>query len=620
MIDLEIWRKAWALLDARERRQAWMVLTISIVAALTSALMVGSVLPFLSVLAEPERIRTVPALAWIYDTFGFQSDYRYLVALGLFVLVVITLTSSVQVLKTWVIARFSMMRIHSISYRLLAAYLRQPYEFFLNRHTGEMSTRILAETQQLVQHLLRPAAETIAAMFTVGAIVTMLFWLEPVVALVSFVCVGGVYAAIYWFSRRALRRLGVVRAETNSLRFRITNEALVGIKDIKLLGKEEPYLSSFAEPSRTMSHSMAMVQVVSLVPKYALEAIAFGGIIMLCLIVIDPVTISSSDALGDLLPLLGLFAFAGQRMMPELQKLYQSLAHLQAGAAAVSIVYDDLVKTQSRRSFDPSEVSCLSMAKQLDLVGLTYQYPNSQDAGVREINLRIHAGEKIGIIGGTGAGKTTLADLILGLLSPTEGDIIADGVVVNEANVRAWQRCVGYVPQDIFLTDSSVAENIALGVPRKEIDRNRVENAAKTARFDTFVQESLPDGYDTAIGERGVRLSGGQRQRIGIARALYHDAELIVFDEATSALDNATESEVMSSIEGLPGDKTVVMIAHRLSTVQACDKIIVMEKGKVVGFDTWEVLLKQNTVCQRLASGTHPAEFQSAETELGTSR
>lgn len=601
MIDLNTWKKVWALLDPHERRSAGVVLGIVILGALSSALMVGSILPFLSVLAEPARIQSVPTLTWAYAVFGFESDFSFLVGLGIVALGMIVLTSAIQILNTWAVSRFTMMRIHSISYRLMAAYLRQPYEFFLDRHTGEMGTRILAETQQLVQHFLRPAAEAVAAMFTIVAIVGLLLWLQPVVALVALVSVGGLYAIVYWLSRRALKRLGHVRATANSARFRITNEALGGIKDIKLLGRESAYVSRYGTPSRDMAAAMSTIQLVSLVPKFALEAIAFGGIILLCLTLMDPQSLASEGALGDILPLLGLFAFAGQRLMPELQKLYQSLANLQAGAAAVDMVHDDLVCRAGGGELSRSIEAGLSLRKEFVLDDVSYQYPDAAHAGVSDIALRIRAGEKVGIVGGTGAGKTTLADLILGLLSPAKGYILVDGIAVTESNVRAWQRSVGYVPQDIFLTDSSVAENIALGVPPEEIDLDRVKKASRIARLDEFIRSDLPHGYATEVGERGVRLSGGQRQRIGIARALYHDADLIVFDEATSALDNRTEAEVMAAMKALPGDKTVIIIAHRLSTVQACDRIVVMEKGRIVGCDKWDVLMSKNQAFQRIA-------------------
>jgi len=601
MIDLSAWKKAWTLLETRERRNAWIVLAIIIVGGLSSAMMVGSVLPFLSVLAQPRNIETTPALNWAYNTFGFTSDYTFLVGLGLALLVVIVVASAIQIVKTWAVARFAIMRMHSLSSRLMASYLRQPYEFFLNRHSGDMGTLILTETQQLVGQFLRPAAEAIASIFTIIAIIALLLWAEPLVAVLSFTVLGGTYSLTYWLSRRSLKRLGAVRAEANSARFRIANEALGGIKDIKLLGRERDYLARYDAPSYKMAQANTTVQVISIMPKFVLEAIAFSGIILLCLLLMDPQNLTSGGGVGDVLPVLGLFAFAGQRLMPELSKLYQSLAQMQAGSAAVDIVYRDLMLQEDVAELPKTRPVGSGLRQQLSLDAVSYHYPDASHAGVREVTLTIAAGEKIGIVGGTGAGKTTLADIILGLLNPANGRLVIDGVPVTQNNLRAWQQSVGYVPQDIFLTDASLSENIALGVPHKDIDQTRVEEAARIAQIDQFITSDLPEGYKTTIGERGVRLSGGQRQRIGIARALYHNANLIMFDEATSALDNHTEAEVLAAIETLPGDKTVVMIAHRLSTVKQCDRIIVMEAGAIVGIGSWDSLIETNAAFQKIA-------------------
>lgn len=605
MIEFSTWKKAWALLDAQERRSAWIVLAIIIMGALASAVMVGSVMPFLAVLADPSRIETTPALAWGYDAFGFTSTYGFMVALGLASFAVILLSSAIQIAKAWTVTRFAMMRVHSISHRLLATYLAQPYAFFLDRHSGDMGPRVLSESGQVVGQFLRPAAEFIAASLTTLAIVGLLLWVEPLVAALSFAVLGGIYGAIYLGTRRILRHLGQVRVEANHARFRLANESLTGIKDIKLLGRESAYLDRFEGPSIRMAITEVKIAVLSQVPQFALQAVALGGVILLCIVLVDPAGVASGAALGGLLPVIGVFAFAGQRLMPELSKLYQSLTQIQAGSAAVDAVYEDFILGRSRAPLSRRQVVGLGLRHSLRLEGASYSYSNADQAGVCDVSVTIRVGEKIGIVGSTGAGKTTLADVILGLLEPTRGRLVVDGTDITHDNLRSWMQSVGYVPQDIFLTDASVAENIALGVPSEEIDYDRMRRAAKIARIDRFVEDELLKGYQTQVGERGVRLSGGQRQRIGIARAMYHDADLIVFDEATSALDNLTEAEVMNAIDALPGDKTVIMIAHRLSTVKRCDRIVVLDKGRVVGCDSWPMLMSENSAFQRIAlSGT----------------
>ena len=286
--------------------------------------------------------------------------------------------------------------------------------------------------------------------------------------------------------------------------------------------------------------------------------------------------------------------------MPDLQKVYLSATQLRYGAAAVEKVHDSLFSGENSGELPRKMPKRLGLTSGFSLEAVCYRYPKAKVGGLCEITLAVKAGEKIGIVGSTGAGKTTLADIILGLLRPNSGMLCVDGELITDKNMRSWQQSVGYVPQNIFLTDASISQNIALGVLANEVDVDRVHRSAEIAQLDGFICRELSEGYDTEIGERGVRLSGGQRQRIGIARALYHRADLIVFDEATSALDNLTERDVMSAINGLPGEKTVLIIAHRLSTVKVCDRIIVLDKGRIVGLGSWDELIAQNAKFQEL--------------------
>lgn len=601
MTDKRAIAKAWALLDARERRNAFKVLGVMIVGAFASAVMVVSVFPFLSVLANPALIRENPVLAQIFETGGFTSDYRFLVALGIAAIVVIVLSNLILIVQIWAVTRYTQMRVHSISRRLLGHYLAQPYDFFLGCHSGDMSTNILGEAQIVVQQFLRPLAELISALLTVVAVVSALLITDPFVATISMGTFAVIYGGVMLLSRRYVRRMGEERAEANRSRYRIAGEALGGIKDVKLLGREVAYLDRYSGPSADMARSQIGVGVISQAPRFAIQIVAFGGIIVLCLALLDPEALEAREALGGILPLVGLLAFAGQRLMPELQKLYQSITQMTAGAAALHRVHDDLFGGV-QRPIDRTQHAPLGLRDTLTLDGVTYAYPGADRAGLRDVSLTIRAGERIGVVGSSGAGKTTLADVILGLLTPEAGTLLADGKEIGPENLRAWQRSVGYVPQDIFLTDASLSENIALGLRPEEIDSGKVEQAARIAQLHDFAMDQLPDGYATLIGERGVRLSGGQRQRIGIARALYHDADLIVFDEATSALDNLTEREVMASIEALPGDKTILMIAHRLSTVKVCDRIVMMDAGRVADVGAWEELVARNAAFKALAA------------------
>lgn len=600
-MDCSTLRKAWALLDVRERRSAGFVLLIMMISALSAAVMVGSIVPFIAVLADPSTVEATPSLRWAYECFGFTSVYQFLIALGVACFAAIVAGSLLQVLRAWAVARYSYRHAHALSQRLLARYLAQPYPFFLDRNSGDMGLRVLVESRQVIAQFLRPVAELLAATLTTAAIAGLLLMLNPLIALSAFAALGGTYALIYAFTHRMLNELGRERLENNRLRHRVATDALSGIKSIKLVGRESAYAERFAGPSRAFSRAEIRIDVISQVPRFALQAIALSGVILLCLVLADSGVVRSDSDLGGFFSTLGLFVFAAQRLLPELSKLYSGLAQLQTGQALVDKLYDELVTQGQTATLPDTTPAALGLSHSLVLDQVTYTYPESERAGLHEVSLRIRAGEKIGIVGCTGSGKTTLADIILGLLEPESGRLLVDRVPISRHNQRAWMRSVGYVPQDIFLSDAPIADNIALGIAPEQIESERLERAAQTARIDQFIKDELPKGYQTHVGERGVRLSGGQRQRIGIARALYYDADLIVFDEATSALDTVTEADVMTAIDALPGNKTVLIIAHRLSTVKRCDRIVVLDMGHLVGCDTWDALMAENTAFQRIA-------------------
>lgn len=597
-------KNGWALLDKKERSQAALVLTVVVLSAATSAMMVSSIMPFLAAVANPSRIHEVPVFAWLYRAGRFNSDYGFIVALGLAALIVIVLANVIHVLRVYLVVKFSTMRMHSLSTRLLSVYMRQPYEFFLNKHSGELGTQILAETQQIVQNFYRPAFEAVASGLTIIAIVSLLLWVNPLIASLSLLVAGGFYVGSFAVSQKIVAKQGLTRATANRNRFRIVSEALSGIKDVKLVGRERNYVDRYSSASIDMALTEVHIGVISQLPQYVMQIVSFGGMIILGLVLLDPNGLSSGEALSSLLPLLGVFAFAGQRLIPELSKLYAAATQLNYGSSIVESIYGDLEGERTLPLLPAPDVPPMGLRTYLHLLDVGFSYPGTEADALAGISVRIEAGERVGVVGGSGSGKTTLADVLMGLLRATSGKVFVDGVEVTDANVVAWQRSVGYVQQGIFLSDATILENIALGLALEQIDHGRACEAARMARLDEFVSRHLPEGYKTIVGERGVRLSGGQRQRIGIARALYNHADLIVFDEATSALDTVTEREVMESIENLPGNKTVILIAHRLSTLEKCDRLLVLDHGKVVAFGTWEDLLVSSPHFQKLASSS----------------
>lgn len=586
------------ILLPRERRNFYILVVVTTISALLEASSIASILPLLSVLSDPGLIESNAYLAFGYRITQADSisQFQFYLAIAAFVMVVMGLL--LKTLMTYAITRYSAMREYSISSRLLQGYLHQPYEWHLSHHSAELSRSILAEVAGLVGQVLQPLLRLIASASLVLFLVLLLFLAEPMVAIIVACVLSVVYLGIYTSVRNYLARLGERRLAANAERFRMTQEALEGVKYVKLRSLEDVYIGRFNTPARIVAQASAMVQVLRDMPRYILEIIAFGG--MLIFIMFN--LVGESRGLTQMIPTLGLVAFAGMRLLPALQVVFSMLASLRSGKPIVQSIAQDLRDAHSgNRGTGGPEPTPLPLTKHLRIEALEYGYPNADQAALNGLDMHVPAHTTVGIVGGTGAGKTTAIDLILGLLDPTGGRIVVDDVEITAQNRRNWQQTLGYVPQTIFLTDDSVAANIAFGLLPEDIDKDRLIAAAKAASLHDFVTSELPDGYDTPLGERGARLSGGQRQRIGIARALYFDPEVLVFDEATSALDNITEREVMAAIENLSGQKTIIMIAHRLTTVKNCDRIFLLEHGRVSASGAFEELAQQSDTFREMA-------------------
>ena len=590
-------KKVLALLSHQERQRGALVMVMVIIMAVLETVGVASIMPFLSVMGDPEAVENTPYLLAIYNAFGFQSKQDFLMALGIGAFCIVLFSAAFRIFTTYAINRYTQMRRHSVGERLLETYLRQPYEFFLNRHSGDMAKSILSEVDQLVQNVIKPGFDAIAYSVVALAIILFLIIQDPWLALGVGVVVGGSYVLIFTAVQKHLTKIGQERASANRERFTAAGEALGGIKDIKLLGREQAYLTRFRPSSARFSRHQATNLTLTETPRYLIEAIGVGGVIGLALFLMV-----RSDNFGQVLPVLGLYAFAGYKLLPAAQRIYGGFAKLRFGAAAVDEIHKDLHEREALAEIRNLPTDRLEVTNAINLDHLGFTYPGSDTPALQNINLNIPAGSSVGLVGGTGAGKTTLVDLILGLLRPTEGELQVDDTPITEQNLRQWQASLGYVPQDIFLVDATVAENIALGIPKSRVDHQKVEECARMAQVHEFIMNQLPHQYETEVGERGVRLSGGQRQRIGIARALYHDPAILVFDEATSALDNATEKAVMGAVNALSHEKTIIMIAHRLSTVENCDQIVLLELGKITASGQYKLLLEKNKKFQEIAN------------------
>lgn len=599
-------RKFWATLTPQERGKVLLLTGAVMVMATLEVINVSAIMPFLTAATNPGTIQDDPLLSFLYTRLGFDDEGRFLVALGLAVFSLMLLSNAWLAFTAWMQARFVWSWNHTLSTRLLKRYLCRPYEYFLTRNTADLSKNILSEVQQISAGLLLPAIEGFGRAVVAASIIVVLFLTEPLLALLVTVIVGGAYGLVFSLARHTLDRVGVERLAANQERFTVASEALGGIKDVKLLGKEREFLARFERPSARFSEYQATSQIIGALPRYAVEPIGFGSVVLIVVYLI-----SSRGDLSAIVPVLGFYAFAGYRLMPAVQQAFRGLTQIRFFAPALQNLLDEMGEISELPTvhvisgpINGRAPARLCLERGLELRNVSFRYPGSEVEAVRDLSLSIAAKSTVGLVGATGSGKTTVADLILGLLRPQAGDILVDGIPITEANLAEWQAMLGYVPQHIFLMDASVAENIAFGVPREQIDMEAVREAARIAMIDDFVVKELPRGYDTVVGERGIRLSGGQRQRIGIARALYRNPSVLVFDEATSALDNRTEEAVMNAIRSLLGSRTVIIIAHRLSTLRDCDVIHMLDHGRLVGSGSFRELVKGEGRLAKLARPT----------------
>lgn len=600
---LDIYLKLYDILDARERKLTLLVFVLMVIVALFEAVGVASIMPFMAVMANPGIVETNVYLAAIYDRLGFVSTDAFLFFLGMVFLVLIVGSLAFRAFAFWVQVRFAQKRNHAWSCRLVSRYLNRPYDWFLNQHSGNLGASILDETLRVVDGALYPAMQLISQGLVAAVLFLLLVVVDPTLAVSMAIVLGGAYAGFYLTVRRYIGRAGQDIRNANRKRFKITGEMFGGIKDVKVGALEDTFVDRFREPSLLFAKRQIAIRTLSALPPFAMQALIFGGIMVVMLYFL-----ASRGDLQTALPIFTLYALAGYRLMPALQAIYNHLSQIRANTAILDGVYEHLREVPSeskstRGGPDPSASHpVVGLRDRLQLIDVSYRYPGADRDALDGVNVEIRAYTTVGLVGPTGSGKTTLVDVILGLLSPERGMLVADGLQITPDLGRAWSRNIGYVPQQIFLADDTISGNIAFGIPAEEIDQTAVERAARIANLHDFVVTELKDGYATLIGERGVRLSGGQRQRIGIARALYRDPDLLILDEATSALDNLTERAVMDAVHNLSRKKTIILIAHRLSTVRQCDRIFYLEHGRILGAGTYEELVEDNDRFRRLAS------------------
>ena len=595
---LKVIKQLFVLLTDKQLKQFYLLQVLVVIMAFTELLGIASIAPFMALVGDISILETNGVFAQLYKMSGLNNPMDFLFYTGVIVLVMLTFSTVISMFTTWRLSIFGARIGTEIADRLYSYYMQQSWQFHASGSSAQLTKQVSTEaariSSQIVQPLMIMNSKLVLALFISISIVIY----DPVIAILGLFIFSLAYFVLYRLVRQKLESNGQQLSEVSTQRFRLMNEGFGGIKDVLLLNRSHDFITRFHDSGKVFARAQGTNIAISQVPRYFIELIAFGAMISLVLVLIKV----HSGNLGEVLPILAVYALAAFKLLPALQQIYSSLSQIKGNTAAFEAVKDDL-----ERSFDSQKTSSdtvvstpIDLKRSIKLSNIEFSYPGKERPAVDGVNMSIPVNSVIGLVGSSGSGKSTLIDLLLGLLTPQQGGIYVDDIRITADNKRAWQDLLGFVPQSIFLSEGSIAENIAFGIPAKDISLKQVNKALNLANLTELV-EQLPDGVNTRVGERGVQLSGGQRQRIGIARALYHEAEVLVFDEATSALDGITEKIVMDAIHEFSGQKTIVMIAHRLKTVEKCDLIYFMEHGKIIDHGTYQELVVRNVKFKEMA-------------------
>lgn len=594
-------RELFSLLEPEQRKKFYKLQFLVILMAFAEIIGVASIAPFMALVGNIDLLEKENILSSIYLYLGFVTPRDFVFWLGVGVLSVLATAASISMYTTWRLSLFGARVGADLSNRLYTHYLNQNWLFHVNQNSAQLTKQIANEAGRVTNQMIKPLLFINSKLAIVIFILIGLFYYDPIVAISGLLLFASSYIILYLIVRVRLQNNGKALSLLAKKRYQLMNEAFGGIKDLLLLGRKQDFIERFNQSSVLLAQSMGSNAVIAQVPRYFMEFIAFGGMIALVLYLLA----KHQGDLGVVLPVISVYALAAFKLLPAFQQIYGNMTQLKIGEAAFDAIKEDLIASQTKEQVMEinHNLGRLEPKKSISLEGITFNYPGKHQPTLNKLNMIIPVNSVVGIVGLSGSGKSTLIDVFLALIEQQQGQLFIDGEQISQNNRRQWQNSIGFVPQAIFLSEGTIAENVAFGIPQNKIDIINVKRALKLAHLDELIAE-LPDGLDTKVGERGVQLSGGQRQRIGIARALYHDTSVLVFDEATSALDGITERMIMDAIHDFHGQKTIVLIAHRLKTVEKCDSIFVLDNGHVVDQGSYQDLLARNLQFQNMATNS----------------
>ncbi len=591
-------KQLFTLLTPNQRKNFYALQILVIISSFVEILGVVSIIPFMTLVGDMSQLQQDTIFSQIYQFSGISSEMYFVFFLGLGVLATLFFSAMVSMFTIWKASMFASKIGAEISTRLFTHYLRQNWLFHTFGSSSNLTKNIATDASRVSGGILMPLMQMNARILFSMFMSLSIFIYDPIVGLIGFTIFAGAYLILFKMVRVRLQINGKTLSDVSGLRFRLINEGFGGIKDILLLGRDYDFVNRFKDTNQKLAYSLGTNQALSLVPRYFIELIAFSSIIMLTLYLLA----SHDGNLGIILPIISVYALATFRLLPAFQQIYVSLAAIKGNMASFESIKQDLIESSKTQiTSNKFHQTNLNLIEKISLEDISFTYPGKEAPTLNQINISISANSIIGIVGESGSGKSTLINILLGLIEPQEGLLKIDSTTINAKNRRSWQNTIGFVAQSIFLSEGTISENVAFGIPRDEINLEQVQTALELAHLSELIK-SLEQGIHTNVGERGVQLSGGQRQRIGIARALYHKAEVLVFDEATSSLDGITEKIIIEAIHEFSRRKTIIMVAHRLKTVKKCDLIFFIDKGKLVDKGTFEELVDRNEHFKNLAT------------------
>lgn len=563
----------WNILTPLDKRKIGVVSILVVLMTIIESIGVISIMPFLAVLADQESIQQNIFLKRVYVLLDAKNTNQFIVYLGLISLIIVIFSAVLKIITQYSLNRFSSLQRHYFSSRLLNIYLKQNYIFFTQRNSADLTKILLSDIDQVVWGVLKPLFIILSYGLIIIAMVVLLIFYNPVMALTTAGIIITFYILMFLVVKKFMKKISQEFSKANQERYQSCQEIFGGIKDVMINNAHDYYYERFNQNSRIHARHLASQESLGQIPLHIIETIGYG-----CLILLAIFLVLQDQQVGTILPVIGLYGVAAYRMLPAAQNIYRAITTYKFSEHILNGVVQEFKLDFNERIKFLDNVQ-VKFSHSIELVDVSFSYPNRPEKKILEhINIRLLKDTSLGITGKSGSGKSTLMDIMLGLLQPISGVLKVDGQVINENNIQSWQSLVSYVPQFIYLADMTVAENIAFGTPKDQIDFKLVENVAKLAQIDDFITQNLKEGYNTVIGERGILLSGGQRQRLGIARALYKQPQVIFMDEATSALDVETEKAVNEAIRSLSGKMTMVIIAHRESAVVNCDQKIAITR------------------------------------------